>query len=129
MILALDVRGHGALTPYDRDGRSSELQSSSTYRLLCDLLWLGDSLAAGRAFDITRAIDVLAPTDAPVEVRAEGIGTLPALLAAVADERITEVRLREDDFEQLRRTLRERLYDDGRGTWQSVVFGLARHAP
>lgn len=129
MILALDVRGHGALTPYDRDGRSSELQSSSTYRLLCDLLWLGDSLAAGRAFDITRAIDVLAPTDAPVEVRAEGIGTLPAFLAAVADERITEVRLREDDLEQLRRTLRERLYDDGRGTWQSVVPGLARHAP
>lgn len=129
MVLALDVRGHGALTPYDRDGRPPEHQSSSTYKLLCDLLWLGDSLAAGRAFDITRAIDLLAPTDAPVEVRAEGIGALPALLAAVADERITAVSLWEDDLDRLHRSLRERLHDDGRGAWQSVVPGLARHAP
>lgn len=138
--LVLDVRGTGALTPHDKDGRTPEHQASSTYKLLCDLLWLGDSLVAGRAFDVTRAIDVLlgdktGPPGAegltartPVHLHAEGGSTLPAVLAAVVDERITAVHVG-DGLGQLEKQLRSRLHDDGQGRWQAVLPGLPRHGP
>lgn len=140
VLLVLDVRGIGALTPHDKDGRLPQHQASSTYKLLCDLLWLGDSLVAGRAFDVIRAIDVLLGDRSgahgmegltaitSVHLHAEGRGTLPAVLAAVVDDRITAVHVGEG-LEQFEDQLRARLHDDGQGSWQAVLPGLPRHAP
>ncbi|RIQ23826.1 alpha/beta hydrolase family protein, partial [Jiangella rhizosphaerae] len=139
-LLVLDVRGQGALLPRDRSGRSPRSHDSTLYKLLSDLLWLDDSLAAARAFDITRAIDVvlgdarvraehpgLGP-HRPVHVHAAGLGAHHAMLAAAADPRIADVTVSGPvvDLDHLMTT---RLHDDGSGAWHGVLPGLARLAP
>lgn len=140
VVLVLDVRGAGALMAHDKDGLPPEHHAGSTYKHLCDLLWLGDSLAAGRVFDVTRAIDILLHDEhlgrefpglspaSPVHVYGGGNGGFLALLAAVVDDRITTVTV-DDDAGIPERLLRERYYDDGSGAWQCVVPGLPLHAP
>jgi hypothetical protein len=139
-VLAIDVRGRGALAPHDKDDNDPRDHKSAVFKLLCDLLWLDDSLAAGQAFDITRTIDValhdphlagllpgLGP-DSPVHVEADGVPSFVAKLAAVVDDRITTLTVT-DDIVDPGRMLTERLYDQGRGEWQTTIVGLARHAP
>jgi dienelactone hydrolase len=140
LVLALDVRGHGTLTPHDRDGLPPTSQASSTYKLLCDLLWLGDSLTAGRVHDVTRAVDMLLSDshlartypglgpDSPVHLHGEGVGAFLAVLAATVDERVRTVHVR-DEIVEPDRLVRTRRYDEGRGGWQWVLPGMARHAP
>jgi len=139
-VLAVDVRGRGALAPHDKDALDPRSHRSAVFKLLCDLLWLDDSLAAGQVFDVTRAIDValadphlatllpgLGP-DSPVHVEADGVLGFVAKLAAVVDERITTVRVT-DDVVDPDRMLTEQHWDDGRGAWQAIIPGLAQHAP
>ncbi|CAM3322936.1 dienelactone hydrolase family protein [Occultella aeris] len=140
LVLALDVRGHGALTPHDRDGLPPTDQASSTYKLLCDLLWLDDSLTAARVHDVTRAVDMLLTdthlartypglaTGSPVHLHGEGAGAFLAVLAAAVDERVRTVHVR-DEVVEPDRLMRTRCYDDGRGGWQWVLPGMARRAP
>ena len=129
-LLVLDVRGQGALLPRDRSGRSALSHDSTLYKLLSDLLWLDDSLAAARAFDVTRAIDVMLAEhpDGPVHVHAAGLGAHHAMLAAAADPRIVDVTVSEPVVD-LDRLMTTRLHDDGRGAWHGVLPGLARLAP
>lgn len=139
-VLVLDVRGHGALAVHDKDNRDHRDHRSAVYKLLCDLLWLDDSLAAARAYDIARAIDValtdphlttlvpgLGPTS-PVHLEAEGPLAFVAKVAAAVDDRVTRVTVH-DDVVDPAAILRRRLHDTGDGSWQSVVPGAATHAP
>ncbi|WP_420113527.1 alpha/beta hydrolase family protein [Pseudactinotalea sp.] len=138
--LAVDLRGRGALAPHDKDGLDPRNHKSGVFKLLCDLLWLDDSLAAGQAFDITRAIDValhdpflatLLPglrPESPVQIEADGVMAFVAKVAAAADDRITTVTVT-DDVVDPNRILTERLYDTGRGEWQAVIPGQAANAP
>ncbi|WP_154792111.1 alpha/beta hydrolase family protein [Occultella kanbiaonis] len=140
LVLALDVRGHGALTPRDKDGLPATDQASSTYKLLCDLLWLGDSLTAARVHDVTRAVDMLLTdthlartypglaTDSPVHLHGEGAGAFLAVLAAAVDERVRTVHVR-DEVVEPDRIMRTRRYDEGRGGWQWVLPAMMRRAP
>lgn len=138
--VAVDVRGRGALAPHDKDGLDPRDHSSAVFKLLCDLLWLDDSLAAGQAFDVVRAIDValtdpylagrlpgLGP-DSPVHLEADGVLGFIAKVAAVVDDRITSVTVT-DDVVDPDRMLTERLYDRGRGEWQATIVGQAANAP
>ncbi|MBB5791735.1 acetylxylan esterase [Jiangella mangrovi] len=139
-LLVLDVRGQGALLPRDRSGRSPLSHDSTMYKLLADLLWLDDSLAAGRAFDVTRALDVVLGDarvraehpglgqDRPVHVHAAGLGAHHAMLAAAADPRIADVTA-SGPVVDLDGIMTTRLHDDGRGAWHGVLPGLARLAP
>ncbi|WP_053205631.1 acetylxylan esterase [Jiangella muralis] len=139
-LLVLDVRGQGALLPRDRSGRSPRSHDSTMYKLLSDLLWLDDSLAAARAFDVTRAIDVVLGDprvraefpgigpDRPVHLHAAGLGAHHAMLAAAADPRIADVTV-SGPVVDLDRILTTRLHDDGSGAWQGVLPGLAARAP
>ncbi|WP_172885641.1 acetylxylan esterase [Jiangella sp. DSM 45060] len=129
-LLVLDVRGVGALAPRDRSGRSPLSHDSTMYKLLADLLWLDDSLAAARAFDVTRAIDVMLAghPDRPVHIHAAGLGAHHAMLAAAVDPRIVDVTV-SDPVVDLDRIMTTRLHDDGRGAWHGVLPGLAVHAP
>ncbi|WP_157987733.1 alpha/beta hydrolase family protein [Jiangella endophytica] len=139
-LLVLDVRGQGALLPRDRSGRTPISHDSTMYKLLSDLLWLDDSLAAARAFDVTRAIDVVLG-DArvraehpgldhgrPVHVHAAGLGAHHAMLAAAADPRIVDVTV-SGPVVDLDEMLTTRLHDDGHGAWHGVLPGLAALAP
>ncbi len=125
-VLALDVRGRGALAPHDRDGLPPANQASSTYRILTDLLWLGDSLAAAQVWDVLRAVDIFAGDE--VSLTGRGYGAYLARLAAFCDPRITGLDLNDesvnpDDF------WRKREYDTGRGAWHGLIPGLVHRAP
>lgn len=139
-VLAVDVRGRGVLRPHDKDGHDGRQHKSAMFKLLCDLLWLDDSLAAGQAFDIVRAIDValtdpyladllpgLGP-DSPVHLEADGVPAFIAKVAAAVDDRVSSVTVTDDAVDP-QAMLTERLYDRGRGEWQAVMFGQQRHAP
>jgi hypothetical protein len=103
----LDLRGQGlfrarsgAATPGADEGG---IAGDPTYRLLCELLWLGDSLMAGRVHDLLRAVDILlsdntvtAAWDLAPTVRVLTVGDGPALcaeLAALLDPRVLPTRL------------------------------------
>lgn len=133
-LLVLDVRGTGALTPYDRDGKPPPDMASSTYKLNCDLMWLDDSLSAGQVFDVVHAVDLLVSgqllgwSPSRIHLYGEGIGALHVLLAAAIDERIATVTVHEPtvDVDAL---IRRRYHDNGRGEWRAVLPGLAAHVP
>jgi hypothetical protein len=149
LLLVPDLRGQGALRQRERD-RADESSSggapaspsltSTVFKLTCDLLWLDDSLAAGRVFDVTRAIDMVCSdaalraahpwlgADTPVHLYGEGVGAFHAVLAATVDERVTSVRIA-DPVVDPDRLVSCRLWDDGRGGWQGLLPGLAVEAP
>ena len=124
--LVLDVRGRGVLAPHERDGRRPEEQSSSVYKILSDLIWLGDSLAAGQVGDVVRAIDLFAPDG--VSLSGVGYGAYLARLTAFIDPRVRSLTVSEE-FVDPDRTWGERLYDEGRGAWHGIIPGLVRRAP
>ena len=124
--LALEVRGRGALRLHDRDGLAPENQASSTYRIISDLLWLGDSLAAAQVWDIMRAIDIFAGPE--VRLIGTGYGAYLARLAAFCDERVTALSIG-DEYVDPNAFLNQREYDRGRGAWHGIIPGLLHHAP
>ncbi|MEE6288825.1 prolyl oligopeptidase family serine peptidase [Georgenia sp. MJ173] len=124
--LVLDVRGRGVLAPHERDGRRPEDQASTVYKILSDLLWLGDSLAAGQVFDVIRAIELFAPDG--VALAGVGYGAYLARLAAFIDPRVRSLAV-SDEYVDPDRSWRERLYDEGRGAWHGIIPGLVRRAP
>lgn len=124
--LVLDVRARGPLLPYAHRADDQHSHSSSTYKLLTDLIWLGDSLAAGQLFDVLSAIYRWGSQN--VRIVGVGYGAYLARLAAFVEPRITELRL-EDEYVDPTRYHRHRLWDDGRGQWHGVIPGLEMHAP
>lgn len=98
-ILAVDVRGVGATTPAAVNPRPSDGNYGTIYKLATDLLWLGDSLAAGRVFDVLRAVE-FARQDAeiglsgrPMRLLGSGLGSFYAYLATALDLGVGELEL------------------------------------
>lgn len=56
-ILVLDVAGTGALAPNAINGKGLRDKFGTIHKLNMDLFWLGDSIAAIRAYDVLRAIE------------------------------------------------------------------------
>lgn len=135
--LVVDLRGQGALASRQRGSQPRTSLRGYDFKLLCDLLWLDDSLAAGRVFDLVRAVDVLT-ADRTLRGRWPGIGprskvevaTVGGLarwhaeLAAVVDPRIAAVR--HDDAQlDLDRAIRTANWDEQVGDWQALIPGIA----
>lgn len=59
-VLVLDVTGVGTGKPNKTGGYPLLDFGGLVQKLGCDLIWLGDSLAALRTYDVTRAVDMLA---------------------------------------------------------------------
>lgn len=57
VVLVLDVVGSGALAPNAINGKPLRGVFGTLHKLNMDLLWLGDSLAALRAYDVLRAVE------------------------------------------------------------------------
>lgn len=126
VTLILEVRGRGALKSHDRDGLPAQIQASSTYRIMTDLLSLDDSLAAAQVWDVLRAIDIFATK--PVKIFGSGYGAYLAQLAAFCDDRIESLEL-EDEYVNPDAFVTKREYDTGRGAWHGVIPGIVHHAP
>ncbi len=139
--LVLDVRGTGALGVRHRSDRPANSLWGQNLKLLTDLLWVGDSLAAGRIFDVCRAIDVLT-ADREFQRRWPGLGErtrvrlvarggLPrwhAELAAMIDPRIVEVDHDSVDL-GLDATIRSTDWGEGSDAWQAMIPGVAALLP
>lgn len=140
LVFVPDVRGQGALAQRDRDGQDPTSRASTLFKIDTDLLWLADSLAAGRVFDVTRAIDVLLGDRAlraafgwlgqrtVVHLYGEGLGAFHAVLAATVVAQVASVQLVDPvvDTDQM---VTQRRWDEGRGGWQALIPGLAVQAP
>lgn len=57
-VIALDVTADGVFTPEDSFGRAAGAPFGPLYKFGCDLLWLGDSIAAIRTWDVVRALEM-----------------------------------------------------------------------
>lgn len=113
-VLVLDLSGSGVvraapINPYPYHELYGTLD-----RLNDDLVWLGDSLAGLRTFDVLRAIDLAGdlPGIDPSKVRLFGSGRhgLYARLASVLDSRVTACQC-EGTPESLLAQATERFYD------------------
>ncbi|MCF6467000.1 hypothetical protein FAF44_01050 [Nonomuraea sp. MG754425] len=100
LVLCLDVRGVGALAPAPVNARPDDRYFGTTYKLMTDLLWLGDSLAAGQVYDVLRAVEFawatpeLAPARRRLTLYAEGERPgLLARLAAALEPRVSGLEL------------------------------------
>lgn len=125
--LYLDVRGRGPLTPYQRGDADPRSHASSTYKILTDLMCLGESLAIGQVGDILVALELLGADT--VDLVGHGYGAyLARLTAFIAPDRIRSLELHDERLDP-ERIVRTRLWDTGHGDWQGVIFGLQRHAP
>ncbi|GIP34485.1 S9 family peptidase [Paenibacillus sp. J2TS4] len=96
-ILVLDVTGTGALQPHPINQHGIEERFGTIYKLATDLLWLNDSLAAIRIYDILRALELASslPYIAAENIQwyANGVPGLYVQLAQAIDNRIRTAEL------------------------------------
>ena len=92
-VLVFNPSGVGPHMPHPIHGRPPLGFFGVMHKLADDLLWLGDSLAAMRAYDVIRCVDMLlqdasANGASPIDIRTHGRFDLYARLAAAVDTRI-----------------------------------------
>lgn len=95
-VLVLNASGVGPHEPHPLYNRPSQAFFGITHKLADELLWLGDSLAALRAYDILRCLDMIDSLDerrqdTSVELFATGYSAASAVIAAALDARIGQV--------------------------------------
>jgi cephalosporin-C deacetylase-like acetyl esterase len=128
-VLALDVRGTGALAPHSVNPRTLDEDYGTLFKLECDLLWLDDSLAAGRVFDVLRAVELVRADPEvdlrgrPIHIYGAGLGAFHAYLAAALEPRLQAVELVSPSLDP-DEVLATRLYPQG-PHWQCLLPGLA----
>lgn len=114
LALVLDVTAEGVCTPHPINSQPMRGRFGTIHKLTTDLYWLGDSLAAVRAYDIMRAIDMakLIPGARSERVALYAVGRygLYAELAAALDERIDDLTVF-DGAESVASWVRTRNYE------------------
>lgn len=96
-VLVFNPSGVGPHLPHPIHDRAQLDFFGVVHKLADELLWLGDSLAAMRAYDVIRCVDMLLQdaslaAEAQVEIRTHGRYELYARLAAGIDRRIGTIR-------------------------------------
>ncbi len=90
-LLVLDVRGWGALLPRKIQPADRDWYGGVHYKLLCEAIFLGDSLCAMRLYDVLRAIEFTRVQFAPPEIVIHadpGPTAVYAMLAALLDDSV-----------------------------------------
>lgn len=97
IAFVLDVTADGLGTPRPINALPLWERYGTIHKLTADLFWLGDSLAAVRAYDVLRALDMakLLPDSAAesVQLYSRGRFSLYAELAAALDDRIAAIQV------------------------------------
>lgn len=128
----VDLRGMGALSPTPINRDPVWARHGTGYTLLSQLVWLGDSITAGRVFDLLRTVEFVRASnqirlgDRPLELHGEGTGALPVSLASHlldgVDARVIDPQVNPCSIVTTRR------YGDSR-LWPATLPGLVVHAP
>lgn len=91
-VFVLNCSGMGPHEPYPIYGKPSHNFFGVIHKLTDDLLWLGDSLAALRTYDVLRSLEMLSSltgdSEGSCKIFAVGQYQLYAVLASVLEERI-----------------------------------------
>ncbi len=90
-ILVLDVRGQGALMPRKIQPQDRDWYYGTHYKLLCEAIFLGDSLCAMRVYDLLRAIQFAREQFNPPQITlraAPGPGVTWTALATLLDNSV-----------------------------------------
>lgn len=128
-VMALDVTGVGALVPNAINPHGMHETLGTLFKLATELFWLDDSLAALRAYDVLRALDVaelLAGNDREdIHCYAHGYSGLYGQLAAALDRRPTKWTF-EGGYESVAAWVRSRYYD-ATDTLSYVMPGMLRY--
>ena len=114
-VIVLDVTADGVFIPEDNAGTKASAPFGSLYKFGCDLLWLDDSIAALRTFDVLRALDMAGQwpgvSSQSLKLYCAGESTLYARLAALLDGRTADLTVVEDGG-NLAEQAASRYYDD-----------------
>ncbi|MGH7997256.1 MAG: alpha/beta hydrolase family protein [Opitutaceae bacterium] len=127
-VLALSLSGTGPLRPDPINGGGEHAFYGTFHKLVDDLDWLGDSLAALRTYEVVRALDALEAwpdlSRRGVRIHARGRAGLPGWLAAAVDPRVAgcewKDRFRYADL------VRSRFYDS-MGAKELLLPGVLNH--
>jgi len=90
-VLVVDVRGWGALLARRTNAHDRDWFYGTHYKLLCEAIFLGDSLAAMRVYDLLRAVEFARQQFAPTQIILSadpGVPSIYAMLAALLDESV-----------------------------------------
>ncbi len=91
-VFVLNCSGMGPHTPHAIYGKPPHGLFGVMHKLTDDLLWLGDSLAALRIYDLLRCLDMLeaefGPLTERVELRTQGRYALYGMLGSLLDARL-----------------------------------------
>lgn len=94
-VLMLNTSGTGPLAPHPIYGKHPLRFFGVMHKLADELLWLGDSLAAMRIYDVIRCLDLIEELQAweeePVDFYTAGRTNLYVRLAAALDSRIGRI--------------------------------------
>ncbi|WP_164861551.1 alpha/beta hydrolase family protein [Microbacterium sp. CPCC 204701] len=125
-VFAVDVRGTGSLMPRTRNWFPMDGNYGTQYELLINLFRIGDSLGAGRAYDVVRSIEVAGEYFANVRLESWGFANAYAVTAAVVDGRIA-VRTHGPVLDAA--TFITPYPTSTPRDWQQIIPGQAVHAP
>lgn len=135
-VLALDVRGTGAVQFRATKAQRGGGYGDTAYKLFTDLLWLDDSLVAMQVYDVLRAVELVSTDQEialgprPIHLLGHGAGAYLAYLAAALEPRLATIELAGPlpDLEQM---LTERHYAPPASVPGALPLrtlpGLARH--
>lgn len=115
-VLVLDTTGVGGLEPYTLNNQPANEFYGVIHKFNDDLLWLGDSIAALRIFDVTRCLDAISDwpglDSSEVTLFGHGKHSVYAQLAYALGLGYKELVLEEDYFASYAKWVRERHYND-----------------
>lgn len=128
-VFVLDVRGTGSLEPNPINNYGVKATLGTLYRFTCDLLWLGDSLAASQAFDVLRCLEFLradteiALNDRPIDLYGHGTGAFLTVIAAALDGSSPHVEI-DGPLLDPADVVSHKYYGDGT-QWRQLIPGMA----
>jgi hypothetical protein len=129
-VLVLDVTGVGSLKPNKLHGSRDPFEFYGVnHKMGDDLIWLGDSIAAMRVWDVMRTVDLLALwkglAEDDIEGYAYGRYGIYLQFAAFIDGRIKKVKT-EDSIGSFRKLVMSRHYDS-RDIMSIMIPGILKH--
>ncbi len=128
-VMVLDVTAVGGIRPNSINFAPPEDRDGTNRKMNDDLIWLGDSLAAMRVWDVLRACDVikiwpgLDKTD--IQFYAHGLQGIYAQLAAGLDPRVRKIEVT-DGIGSIAGWVARRHYDMA-GAFDLVIPGILNH--
>ncbi|MCP2329642.1 dienelactone hydrolase [Hamadaea flava] len=130
-VVVLDVRATGSLRAHQINEFGFEATYGTTFKLVCDLIGLGDSLGAARVHDVLRAVEFvrsepsLGRPGMPVRLVGTGHGAYLCQLAAALEPRIEQLICLTPPLDPVE-VVNTRFYGPERDH-QCLIPGLAKH--